>query len=259
MEREMDIMGMEKEERIRRFSTGRIVEHLVLIAAFVVLATTGLSQKFHYLDVSRWLIINLGGIDAVRLVHRYAGVAFALLAAEHILTAVVGVGLLRWQPSMVVTKKDFLDAAHNVKYYIGLKTSPALCDRYDYKEKFAYWLVLTGGIIMTLTGLALWFPTTVVRFLPGEAVPLAKALHSNEALLIFLLIVVWHKYDSIFSPDVFPLDTSIFTGYISRERMLKQHPLELARREGLRPEELRSLQGANVSDPGGPAREGVGK
>jgi len=35
----------------------------------------------------------------------------------------------------------------------------------------------------------------------------------------------------VFSPEVFPLDTCIFTGYISRERMVREHPLELARIE----------------------------
>ncbi len=85
---------------------------------------------------------------------------------------------------------------------------------------------------MTLTGLALWFPTSTVKIMPGEIIPLAKALHSNEALLIFLLITIWHIYDSIFSPDVFPLDASIFTGYTTREKMQRLHPIELARIEG---------------------------
>ncbi len=80
---------------------------------------------------------------------------------------------------------------------------------------------------MASSGLVLWFPMTFTRFLPGEVVPLAKALHSNEALLLFIIIAIWHVYNAIFSPDVFPLDTSIFTGYISEERMQKEHPLEL--------------------------------
>jgi hypothetical protein len=36
-------------------------------------------------------------------------------------------------------------------------------------------------------------------------------------------------YGAHFNPDVFPFDSSIFTGKISRERMEKEHPLELAR------------------------------
>lgn len=234
----MDTTATGNMEKIRRFSIGRIVEHWVLIVTFTALAVTGLSQKFHYLDISRWLIIQLGGIDSVRLIHRYAGIAFSVLAIEHIAIAVVGVSLLRWQPTMLVTKNDFRDAVHNIKYYIGIEKTPAACGRYDYKEKFNYWLVLTGGVIMILTGFALWFPIDVVKYLPGETIPLAKALHSNEALLIFLLVIVWHIYDSIFSPDVFPIDTSIFTGYITREKMLKLHPLELATLEGASPEEI---------------------
>lgn len=218
--------------KVRRFSTVRILEHWALIVTFTVLVTTGLSQKFYYVDVSRWIILKLGGIDMVRLIHHYSGTAFAAVLTAHLIVATLGIWLLKWQPSMVVTKKDFLDAAHNIRYYIGLEQTPAACDRFDYKEKFAYWLVLTGGLIMTLTGLALWFPTSTVKIMPGEIIPLAKALHSNEALLIFLLITIWHIYDSIFSPDVFPLDASIFTGYTTREKMLRLHPIELARMEG---------------------------
>ncbi|MFI5323980.1 MAG: hypothetical protein ACHQ6U_10705, partial [Thermodesulfobacteriota bacterium] len=60
----------------------------------------------------------------------------------------------------------------------------------------------------------------------------------NEALLAFLVIVIWHIYNAIFSPEVFPLDTSIFTGKISRERMLHEHPLELASIEGVSVQDL---------------------
>jgi cytochrome b subunit of formate dehydrogenase len=91
---------------------------------------------------------------------------------------------------------------------------------------------------MAATGLSLWFPTLVVRFLPGELIPIAKALHTNEALLALLVIVVWHIYNAVFSPEVFPIDTTIFTGKISRERMLHEHPIELARIEAKSVREL---------------------
>jgi cytochrome b subunit of formate dehydrogenase len=138
---------------------------------------------------------------------------------------------------MFITKKDYEDAVHNIRYYFGFENHPAKCDRYDYMEKFEYWTILVGGILMIATGFILWLPTLITRFLPGEIIPAAKALHSNEAMLIFLINAVWHIYNAIFSPEAFPLDTSIFTGYISRERMLREHPLELARIEGVTPEE----------------------
>jgi cytochrome b subunit of formate dehydrogenase len=111
-------------------------------------------------------------------------------------------------------------------------------DRYDYKQKFEYWGVIAGGMLMITTGFVLWFPVEVARFLPGEVIPAAKAAHSNEALMAFLVIITWHIYNAVFSPEVFPLDTAIFTGSISRERMVHEHPIELARIEGVPVEEI---------------------
>ena len=69
-----------KVEYIRRFSFYRIIEHLALIALFVALAVTGLSQKFHTLGVSQSIISALGGIDSARFLHHAAG---ALFTASH--------------------------------------------------------------------------------------------------------------------------------------------------------------------------------
>lgn len=227
----------DKRDMIRRFSAARIFEHWLAIATFGILVATGLSQKFFYLELSQWVIMTLGGIDNVRVIHRYTGLIFTIAATLHIVFATAGVLLRKWPPSMVITGKDFSDAVYNIKYYIGIEKSPARCDRYGYKQKFEYWGILMGGILMIGTGITLWLPTLAVRFLPGEVIPVAKALHTNEALVIVLLIAVWHIYNSIFSPEVFPLDTSMFTGYISRERMEREHPIELARIEGRGTEE----------------------
>jgi formate dehydrogenase gamma subunit len=244
----MSEMKIDVEERIRRFSRGRIVEHWLTVVTFLTLVVTGISQKFFYLDISQWCIMKLGGIDNVRIIHRYAGVVFVIAAASHIIIAALGVVLKKWQPSMVINKNDFTDAIHDIRYYIGVENSPARCDRYSYKQKFEYWGILTGGLLMIGTGLILWFPTFVVRLLPGELIPVAKALHSNEALVIVLLIAVWHIYNSIFSPEVFPLDTSIFTGYISKERMAREHPLELMRMEDAVPRASKPNLNAELYD-----------
>jgi len=227
-----------QEKRIRRFSTPRIVEHWLAMLTFGTLVATGLAQSFFSLDISRWIILKAGGIDTIRFIHRFTGVVFLVATISHVAIAAMGIILRRWQPSMVINKNDFMDAIHDIRYYLSMENSPAMCDRYSYKQKFEYWGILTGSLLMLVTGLVLWFPVLVTRFLPGELIPVAKALHSNEALVIVLLIAIWHIYNSIFSPEVFPLDTSIFTGYISRERMIREHPLELAQREGVRIEEI---------------------
>ncbi|MDA8434117.1 MAG: cytochrome b/b6 domain-containing protein, partial [Nitrospiraceae bacterium] len=211
---------------------------------FIVLVVTGVSQKFHDSAWAEWIIMNLGGIDNARIIHRTTGLVFTALTLQHILTGSYGLIVKKWMPSMVINLKDFTDAIDNLKYYFGITDMPARCDRYDYKQKFEYWGVVVGGVLMIMTGLTLWFPTKVfhlIPFLPGQIIPAAKAAHTNEAMLALLVIVIWHIYNSVFSPEVFPLDTAIFTGRISKERMIHEHPLEYERLTG---EKLRDDAGS---------------
>jgi len=234
----------------RRFCRSRIIEHWIQLMTFSVLVVTGLSQRFYMLDISRWFILHAGGIDSVRLIHRYTGIIFSCAVAAHILVAIFGLVVKRWQPSMVITKNDFLNAVHNIKYYLGKEQYPAPGGRYSYTQKFEYWGILTGGLLMIVTGAVLWKPLLITRFMTGEIIPAAKVLHSNEALVVFLIISVWHIYNAIFSPEVFPLNMSIFTGSLSRERMIHEHILELASIEGTTPEEIRAHY--YDEDPGPP-------
>lgn len=228
------------KDNYRRFSAARIIEHALQIVTFSVLVATGLSQRFYSFDLSLWFILKLGGIDNVRLIHRYAGLIFSLAAVAHIAVAMFGIVVKKWQPTMVISKNDFADATHNVRYYLGIENHPAMSGRYNYTQKFEYWGILTGGLLMIVTGAVLWQPVFVTRFMAGEVIPLAKVLHSNEALVVLLIIAGWHMYNAIFSPGVFPLNLSIFTGSITQERMVHEHLLELARVEDRSPEEIRA-------------------
>ena len=232
-------------EYIKRFSIFRLIEHHANAITFVMLVVTGLSQKFHGRIWADWIIITLGGIDNTRFIHRLMGLVLATLTVQHVLIGSYGILFKKWAPSMIINRKDFTDAIDNIKYYIGITDMPARCDRYDYKQKFEYWGVVIGGFLMVGTGLTLWFPTKVfslIPFLPGQIIPAAKAAHSNEAFLAFLVIVTWHIYNAVFSPEVFPLDTVIFTGKISKERMIHEHPLEYERITGVK------LEGAHKQE-----------
>ncbi len=228
------------KDKYRRFGTARIIEHLIQIVTFCVLVATGLSQKFYSNDISVWFILTLGGIDTVRIIHRIAGLFFSLATVVHISAGIVGVTVRRWQPSIIITKNDFVSAAHNIKYYLGIESFPAVSGKYNYTQKFEYWGILTGGLIMITSGAVLWQPVIFTQFVTGEIVPLAKVLHSEEALVVLFIIAGWHIYNAIFSPEIFPLDVSIFTGYIPRERMVREHLHELARIEDSSPEEIRA-------------------
>lgn len=217
---------------VRRFSPRQRVEHALVMVTFIALAVTGFPQKFFDTAWARWTIDALGGIDRARLLHRWAGILFAVLAVVHVVAAVVLATWGRSGWSVIPARKDFTDAIVTLRYYLGLSDRHAAFDRYDYRQKFEYWGLVLGGMVMIVTGFILYVPTAVTRILPGEVIPASKVAHSNEGLLAFLVVIIWHIYNAHLSPDVFPFDASIFTGRISRERMEKEHPLEYARLVG---------------------------
>ena len=219
---------------LRRFSIRQRVEHALVMSSFTLLALTGLPQKFYDAGWAHTLVGLFGGVERMRFVHRMCGLAFATLALVHVVTVGLQVATGKARPTLVPTRKDFSDAVLTIRFYLGLSDQHAAFDRFDYRQKFEYWGLLLGGVLMIVTGLVLYFPLAAVRFLPGELVPAAKVAHSNEGLMAFLVVITWHVYNAHLSPDTFPFDTSIFTGRISRERMEHEHPLELARMEGAR-------------------------
>ena len=216
-------------EHFVRFSFAERVQHFFLMISFVMLVTTGLPQKFSTTPWAEWIVIHLGGIDTTRALHRIFAVVMITVALLHVLSLVVSLARGRLRPSMVPSLRDFQDVFQEVRYSLGLTDEHPHFDRFEYRQKFEYWGIIFGTVVITVTGLILWFPVTFTQFLPGEVVPAAREAHGGEALLALLTIVFWHLYSVLLSPLTFPGDTSIFTGRISRERMMREHPREYTR------------------------------
>jgi formate dehydrogenase subunit gamma len=143
----------------------------------------------------------------------------------HVSRGVWGVAKTHRLPSIVPRTKDFMDTVQTVRHFLRGEPRPKL-GRFDASEKFEYWGLFFGGMLMSVTGLALVFPEFVTRFLPGIVVAAMRTMHGLEATFAVLVVLLWHSYGVIFKPDVFPLDTSIFTGKISIERLKEEHELE---------------------------------
>ena len=228
-----------------RFGTRDRIEHLLVMLIFFALALSGLPQKFHDATISKTIVSALGGIAQVRYFHRLAGVLFSIMTLVHLVSVLAAVIAGRSSLAMVPGAKDFRDVVTTLRYYLRISDVRAQFDRFDYKEKFEYWGILFGGLIMITTGFALLFPIEATRFLPGQIIPAAKVAHGNEGLMAFLVVIVWHIYNVVFAPEVFPGSKTIFTGKIPRERMRHEHPLEYAR---MFPEEADEVLGRDATD-----------
>ena len=221
-----------QDDTVVRFSVWSRVQHVSMIVLFTLLLVTGLPQKWPFLAGSQWIVDAMGGIFAVRWLHRAVGVVFTVLTGAHLVVAVGGVLRRRFAPTMMIERKDFTDAVQQLRYYLGRTDKAPAFGRYDYRQKFEYWGLVFGSMVMVGTGLVLLYPILLSQLLPAQLIPAAKVMHSNEALLAFLIVIFWHMYGAHLNPDVFPFDKSIFTGRIAKERLHHEHRLEYEEKFG---------------------------
>ena len=210
-----------------RFRRSDRVQHAVMVVSFLVLTVTGLPQKFIYLN-NRYLddlIELMGGIEGVRVVHRWAATVLMLVTAYHLLAVVHRVLVRRVSLSMLPRYQDAVDALQAVRYNLGLAKARPRMDRFTWEEKVEYWSLIWGTVVMIATGFMLWNPVATARLFPGQWIPAAQVVHGGEALLAILAVLVWHFY----SVHLRHFNRSMFTGRMTEHEMEEEHPLELER------------------------------
>lgn len=207
-----------------RFPLARRIEHLIMLSSFTTLGLTGLPQKFSAAPVSIAFVNILGGIENLRMIHHIAAIVMMLGTAWHILVFGYLAFVRRTRLSMLPSIQDIKDGWQALTYNLGFSKTYPQMGRYTFEEKMEYWAFVWGAIVMGATGFMMWNPISTVRFLPGEAIPAAKAAHGGEALLAVLAIIIWHMY----GVHIKRFNKSMFTGKMGEAEMLHEHPLELA-------------------------------
>ena len=102
-----------------RFSRGQRLQHALLIASFGLLALTGLPQKYSSDAWPARLIEALGGIEAIRIVHRGAAGALMAVGIWHLLDVAYRILVRREPLTMRPGLKDVADFWNTLKYNFG--------------------------------------------------------------------------------------------------------------------------------------------
>ena len=215
-----------KVKSLVRFDLSERIQHILMMVSFTVLALTGMPQSFASAGWARSWMGVFGGIGGIRKVHHLAAVVMAFVFLYHTIIVIADLFRKDTKRWMLPEKKDVMDAVQSVKYLLGKASEPPRYGRFDFRQKMEYWSLIWGTVLMGATGVMLMFPAFFTRFLPGDFIYAAKAAHGLEALLAVAAIISWHMYHAHFAQGIFPIDTTIFTGKISLERMKEEHPLE---------------------------------
>jgi cytochrome b subunit of formate dehydrogenase len=121
--------------------------------------------------------------------------------------------------------RDVVQFGQQLKWFFNRGPYPKY-EHFTYWEKFDYWAVLWGTLIMGAAGLLMWFPETASRIVPGWMFNVALFVHGAEATLAIGFIFVIHFFNGHLRPGKFPMDLVIFTGKVS-DQELRQERAEM--------------------------------
>ena len=213
-----------------RMTVNERFQHLSLLLSFITLVITGFMLKFP----DAWWVSHIRDLssDAFEyrsVLHRIAAVVMVTASLYHLYYILFTKRGRQLVKDLLPKLQDVKDAIGIAKFNLGLSKDKPLLDRFSYIEKAEYWALVWGTVVMSATGIIMWFDNTFIGLFTKLGWDIARTIHYYEAWLAFLAIVVWHFYFVIFNPDIYPMNLSWIKGTISEEEMADEHPKELER------------------------------
>ena len=222
----------EKKIYVSRFDAYSRFLHLLVIISFLTLAFTGMIIKFSGVRFFQVLSEFIGGYEVSGFLHRVGAIMTVTYFVLHLFNIISKMKnrtrsfkyMFSGENSMVPNKTDLKELIGTFKWFLGMGPRPEY-GRWTYWEKFDYFAVFWGVMIIGLSGLMLWFPEIFTMLgIPGWFINVATIIHSDEALLATGFIFTVHFFNTHFRPDKFPMDTVIFTGSVELEEFKEDRP-----------------------------------
>lgn len=187
---------MESERKTyQRLSAAQRFERLVVFVALIGLIFTGIPQKYAGEEWAQSAIIITGGIESTRIIHRFMAVLLMAASLYHVMALIYH----RWVLGRLLWSRPFhhalRDLGAQLLHNFGLRASPP--PDYRFTLVIQYAVLLLSVLILILTGIMLWDPVAITDVLPGESIPVARSVHSNQALLLVLFIVIWGIFSTL--------------------------------------------------------------
>lgn len=214
------------EESVVRLSLNQRIQHMILFTCTMLLIVTGLPIKFHEAHLADVLIQLMGGPYVTRILHRIGAFGLTVVGLYHLWYCMAFEEGRKNFALLLLSPQDARDVVQQMGYFLGLKKERPLFGRFSYIEKFDYWAVYWGMMVMITSGYILWFMERAINQFGKVAYDIAREAHSDEGLLATLAIIIWHFYNVHFNPKKFPGSLTWWHGRIPMEEFREEHPLE---------------------------------
>jgi cytochrome b subunit of formate dehydrogenase len=204
------------------------IQHGTLLLSFGALVLTGFALKFP----DAWWVVPIQNISPIvfelrGIVHRIAAIIMVLASIYHIFYILFDPRGRQLFRDLYPKLQDVNDAMGVMKFNLGISLTKPRLGRFSYVEKSEYWALVWGTVVMSVTGVILWFDNTFLGILTKLWWDVAQSIHYYEAWLATLAIIIWHFYFVIFNPDTYPINLAFWKGTLTEEEMVEEHPLEV--------------------------------
>jgi len=162
------------EKLVKRASPVQRLSHWIHMVAFIILALTGLGL---YARSFFGLTGLFGGVDVSRTIHHFTGIVFFVTTFiiffqwAHAITA-------KGEDNMIDVARSYLD--HNFHAPAG---------KLNFGQKLFGMFAFVVGLVMSLTGFAMWFP-----FVLGRGLQQWMYFLHNLCFIGFFLFIIVHLY-----------------------------------------------------------------
>ncbi|MCL4251837.1 MAG: c-type cytochrome [Anaerolineae bacterium] len=173
----------------KTLSAAQRIERLVVVVALIGLILTGLPQKYSGEPWAEFIIVLLGGIESARILHRFMAILLMAEAIYHVLALAFKWFVYGLRPVLLPGLKDWRQFLDRILGNLGLRSDTKSGN--GFALKIEYLVLVVSAVLLIFTGLILLNPIAATTIFSGESIPVARSIHSNQALILVLFLVVW--------------------------------------------------------------------
>jgi len=225
----------EDKRQVRRFGLLWRIAHLLFALSVMMLILTGMAVFYAYTAWAPVVIELLGGPMMSGLIHRISAAIMLSIFFLHLVGVSINIyrnrKTFRWlgPDSMLPNWKDCRDIWAMFKWFVYKGPRP-IFDRWTYWEKFDYWAVFWGMVVIGGSGMMLAFPEVTISIFPGWIFNVVMLVHGEEAFLAAVFLFTVHFFNNHFRPDKLPPpDVAMFTGSQSLKEFKRDHQMQYDR------------------------------
>jgi formate dehydrogenase subunit gamma len=200
-DRENIVVG---SEIVRHRRASRLI-HWSVAVTFVLCALTGMPI---WAPVFGWMAHLFGGLSVARVIHPWAGIAFALASV---------VLFFHWIADMRFLPSERGWLGPKALEYMRYQSDDSEVGKYNGGQKLLFWATSLGMVGLLLSGLLMWFP----RAFPRLLLEFSYIIH-DVTFIAFAVAIVFHVYlGTAAEPGTF---RSMTRGTVTRPWARLHHP-----------------------------------